>query len=86
MSFLKFRTNAKVENLIGRELITSNTIAVFELIKNSYDAGAKRVDIKFINFLFHEDNRNLVVSTPNSRIIISDNGKGMSPVSFYGLV
>ena len=50
MPELRFRTNAKVERLIGRELITSNTIAIFELIKNSYDAGAKKVEITFHDF------------------------------------
>ncbi|MET3938229.1 signal transduction histidine kinase [Paenibacillus sp. PvP094] len=44
---LRFRTNSKLEKLIGRELITNNTIAFFELIKNSYDAGAKKVNIRF---------------------------------------
>ena len=34
---LNFSTNAKLGKLVGRELITNNIIAVFELIKNSYD-------------------------------------------------
>ena len=29
---LSFSTNAKLEKLIGRELITNNIIAIFELI------------------------------------------------------
>ncbi|NOL31115.1 sensor histidine kinase [Bacillus altitudinis] len=51
---LKFRTNSKLEKLIGRELITNNTIAFFELIKNSYDAGAKQVSIIFDNMIDYE--------------------------------
>ena len=35
--------------MIGRELITNKTIAIFELVKNSYDAGAKNVNISFNN-------------------------------------
>jgi len=47
---LKFRTNSKLEKLVGRELITNNTIAIFELIKNSYDAGSPNVEITFEKF------------------------------------
>lgn len=79
MPEFRFKTNAKVERLVGRELITNNTVAIFELVKNSYDAGAKSVEIKFGNFLYHDNNRSKVVSTDNSFIEVSDNGKGMSP-------
>ena len=47
---LHFQTNAKLGKLIGRELITNNIIAVFELIKNSYDAFANKVIIEFTKF------------------------------------
>lgn len=47
---LHFQTNAKLGKLIGRELITNNIIAVFELIKNSYDAFANKVIIEFSKF------------------------------------
>ena len=47
---LHFQTNAKLGKLIGRELITNNIIAVFELIKNSYDAFANKVIIEFLHF------------------------------------
>ena len=83
---LSFSTNAKLGKLIGRELITNNIIAVFELIKNSYDAFASRVCIEFINFdtsgtdndITNRSKRNVVISNPASRIVISDNGLGMS--------
>jgi signal transduction histidine kinase len=71
-----FRTNAKVESLVGRDLITNNIIAIFELVKNSFDAGASFVDIQLINFLVSE--RNDILNTKNSYIVIQDNGKGMT--------
>ena len=83
---LSFSTNAKLGKLIGRELITNNIIAVFELIKNSYDAFASKVCIEFINFntsgtdkeITNRSKRNVVISNSTSRIVISDNGLGMS--------
>ena len=47
---LSFSTNAKLEKLIGRELITNNIIAIFELIKNSYDAFAHNAIVSFEGF------------------------------------
>lgn len=81
---LNFNTNAKLEKLIGRELITNNVIAIFELIKNSYDAFAHRATITFENFIISYDDMQKngkmeqVISNDNSRIIIDDDGFGMS--------
>lgn len=83
---LNFSTNAKLGKLVGRELITNNIIAVFELIKNSYDAFADEVCIEFVNFstsgkddeISNRNKRNMVVSDAGSKIVISDNGCGMS--------
>jgi len=57
----KFRISAKLKNIIGKELITDDNVAIFELVKNSFDAYAKRVKIIF------ED----------EKITIWDDGKGM---------
>jgi signal transduction histidine kinase len=59
---LKFDVKTGMKNIIGRDLITDDFIAIYELVKNSYDAYADYVKISF--------NKN--------EIIISDNGKGMS--------
>jgi signal transduction histidine kinase len=83
---LNFSTNAKLGKLVGRELITNNIIAVYELIKNSYDAFASDVCIEFINFntsgedseISNRSKKNIVVSSNSSKIVISDNGCGMS--------
>jgi hypothetical protein len=59
---LNFEVKSGLKNIIGRDLITDDNIAIFELVKNSYDAYAKNVIITF------EENK----------IIIADNGTGMS--------
>lgn len=61
-----FRISSGLKNLIGGELITDNFVAVFELVKNSFDAKATEVRIRFEN-----------IDTENGKIIIQDNGKGM---------
>lgn len=64
---LQFKISAALKNIIGRDLINDDLIAVFELVKNSYDAHASKVDI-----IFEKNGDSL------SKIIIKDNGKGMN--------
>ena len=64
---LQFKISSALKNIIGRDLITDDFIAVFELVKNSYDAHATRVDVIFKD-----------IYSGQSKIIIKDNGKGMS--------
>lgn len=66
----KFRVSSALKTIIGKELITDDFIAVFELVKNAFDAQAKRVDIIFENL--YPDNPKQI-----PRLIIKDNGKGM---------
>lgn len=61
-----FKISSGLKSLIGSELITDNFVAVFELVKNSFDAKANEVTIRFEN-LYSGD----------AKIIIKDNGKGM---------
>ncbi|WP_337439354.1 ATP-binding protein [Alistipes sp.] len=62
MDELKFKVSAELKNILGRDLITSDNIAILELVKNSYDAHATKVEITF----------------DDDKIIIADNGKGMT--------
>lgn len=66
---LKWRFDVNTFRLIGRDLITDRITAMFELVKNSYDANATEVSIEFIDVTANSDDR---------KIIISDNGIGMS--------
>lgn len=59
---LQFRVSAELKNILGRDLITSPDIAILELVKNSYDAHASKVEITF----------------DDDYLCIADNGKGMS--------
>lgn len=59
---LNFRVSAELKNILGRDLITSPDIAILELVKNSYDAHASKVEITF----------------DDDYLCIADNGKGMS--------
>ena len=63
---LQFKVSSALKNIIGSDLISDDFIAVFELVKNSYDAHATRVDVIFKN-----------IYSENAKIIIKDNGKGM---------
>ncbi len=55
--------------LLGRELITDRITALFELVKNCYDANATKVYVEF----YHVN-----PLTKESKIVIRDNGIGMS--------
>jgi signal transduction histidine kinase len=68
-NILKWRFDVSTFRLIGRELITDRITALFELVKNCYDANAQRVDVFF---------ENISSINANSRIIIKDDGYGMN--------
>ena len=67
MEQMQFKISSFLKDLIGRELITDEFVAVFELVKNSFDAHAKKVKVIFEN----------QYDLTNARIIIWDNGRGM---------
>lgn len=64
---LHFSASTSVKNLFGRGLVTDQIAAVFELVKNAYDADAKEVEIIFSN-----------LKDENSSLIVRDNGTGMN--------
>jgi Histidine kinase-, DNA gyrase B-, and HSP90-like ATPase len=59
---LHFDVSTGLKRVLGRELITADEVAIFEMVKNSFDAQADEVYI-----YFGED-----------QIIVGDNGSGMS--------
>lgn len=63
---LSFRVSTGLKNIIGRDLISDKYIAIFELVKNSYDAGASKAVIEYSSENYGDE------------IIISDNGSGMN--------
>ena len=66
---LQWRVDVNAFRLLGRELITDRITAIFELVKNCYDANAENVKVSFFN----------IASNPkDGQIIISDDGTGMS--------
>lgn len=59
--------------MLGDQLIKNERIALVELIKNSYDADADWVRVRFENF---DENMS---ANEKSSIVIEDNGSGMTP-------
>ena len=52
---LPFRISAGLKDIIGKELIVDDNVAIFELVKNAYDAGAKNATILFENTKFSQN-------------------------------
>lgn len=68
-TYLNFNFDVSAYRLLGRELITDRITALFELVKNAYDANADNVSVQFLN---------INPKTEKSKIIISDDGLGMT--------
>jgi len=69
---LKIRPYARLLTMLGEQLIKNERIALVELIKNAYDADADNAFIIFENF------GEFLEILPESKIIIEDNGEGMT--------
>lgn len=59
---LNFDVSTGLKRVLGRELITDDDVAIFELVKNSFDANAT-----VVNLYFGDDS-----------VVVADNGSGMS--------
>jgi signal transduction histidine kinase len=59
---LFFDVSTGLKRVLGRELITNDQVAIFEMVKNSFDAGADTVNLHF----------------EKDSVIVADNGSGMS--------
>ena len=64
---LAFRPRARLLRLLGDELIRDPNIAIFELVKNAYDADAAYAKVSMLD----------ISDRPDGRIIVEDNGTGM---------
>lgn len=63
-----FRPRARLLQLLGDQLIGSPRLALFELVKNAYDADATHVSVQMKK----------LDSRADAEIIVQDNGSGMS--------
>jgi signal transduction histidine kinase len=63
-SRIPFRISTHLKDVIGRELVTNEFVAIFELVKNSFDAGASLIQIE--------------IDPIAKQIWIVDDGKGMT--------
>jgi signal transduction histidine kinase len=59
---LNFDVSTGLKRVLGRELITDDEVAIFELVKNSFDAAADTVHLYF----------------GDANVVVADNGVGMS--------
>lgn len=64
---LKLRPKARIIKTIGEELISDDVVALLELVKNSYDAGAEHVQVIF----------NPPLKIGSGSISVRDDGSGM---------
>jgi signal transduction histidine kinase len=64
---IRFRIHPRVFAALGEDLVTNDVVAILELVKNSYDAFATRVDVVFESH-----------SKLGPYVDIKDNGVGMS--------
>lgn len=64
---LKFRISSALKSIIGRDLITDDFIAIFELVKNSFDAEAQNIVVDF-----------KLGEKGGDKIFILDDGYGMN--------
>ena len=69
MSNIKhFKPKAHILKLLGEELIKSPIMAIYELVKNSYDADSSFVNVSFSN----------IQEFKNATVRIEDNGTGLT--------
>ena len=72
---LPFKPRARLLRLLGDELIRDPNIAIFELVKNAYDADARYAKVTLRN----------VDNPRNGRILVEDDGTGMNWETLTGV-
>ena len=79
--YFTFRPKARLIKTIGEELISSDNVAVVELVKNSYDANSPIVTITFLGNVKQKKQGRIIqnyLSKEGASIEIYDQGSGMS--------
>lgn len=67
---MTLKPSARLQRFLGSELISDPNLAVLEFVKNAYDAGAKRVVVRF------------TLGNEPTSVSIADDGIGMDEKSF----
>ncbi|WP_372520854.1 sensor histidine kinase [Candidatus Ruminimicrobiellum ovillum] len=76
---LVIKPYARLLTMLGEQLIKDESVALIELIKNSYDADAEKVNVIFKDFVKEDNNDNFILQKTNkSQIILEDSGTGMT--------
>lgn len=66
-----FQAYARLISILGDQLISDKWVGVIELVKNSYDADAEKVWVRFLNFESPTEKNPATIE-------IEDNGEGMT--------
>jgi signal transduction histidine kinase len=83
-NIIPFKFHPRVFNSLGADLVTDDIVAIIELVKNAYDAGADKATISFFKNSQGEDknNKSDKDKTQNDKekvvLEIIDNGQGMT--------
>jgi hypothetical protein len=72
---LSLRPRARILKTLGEELISSDAVAVIELVKNAYDANATGVLVRFFGEV---DPKTSTLRKGTGGLEVIDNGHGMS--------
>jgi signal transduction histidine kinase len=83
---INWKFHPRVFNSLGTDLVTDDIVAIIELVKNAYDAGANEVKISFFNDTSvrkeekkqKKGKKQSNESTNNYILEILDNGRGMT--------
>ena len=67
---VRFSVDANLINRLGTELVARQETALSELVKNAYDADARKVKIQFVD-----------TDEIGGTLIIDDNGTGMDQIN-----
>ena len=71
-SIIPFKFHPRVFNSLGADLVTDDIVAIIELVKNAYDAGADKVIISFL-----KEHQKTKHDEEITVLEIFDNGHGM---------